>query len=92
MWVELWAGEPDESDGLAVTTDGDTLIQLATSIVADDLPLLVETRTACLRPPAPRKVHTCAGGGRVRGRVPGRPLRANHAASPGRAHARTLRP
>ena len=66
VWVELWAGEPDESDGLAVTTDGDTLIgvahiplcgcgdrgcgnvgiQVATTIVADDLPVLVETLRA----------------------------------------------
>jgi hypothetical protein len=29
VWVELWAGEPEESDGLAVTTDGDTLIGVA---------------------------------------------------------------
>ena len=85
VWVELWAGEPDESDGLAVTTDGDTLtgvahiplcgcgdrgcgnvgIQLATTIVADDLPLLVETLRATPDVSAvrriPRKVHTWRG-------------------------------
>jgi hypothetical protein len=66
VWVELWAGEPEESDGLAVTTDGDTLVgvariplcgcgerscgntglQLATTLAADDLPALVETLRA----------------------------------------------
>jgi hypothetical protein len=74
-----------ESDGLAVTTEGDTLIgvariplcgcgdrgcgnvgiQLATTLVADDLPVLVETLRATPDVPAiprsPRKVHTWRG-------------------------------
>ena len=30
VWVELWAGEPEESDGLAVTTADDALQGVAT--------------------------------------------------------------
>jgi hypothetical protein len=66
VWVELWAGEPEQSDGLAVTTEDDSLggvvriplcgcgdrgcgnagVQLATTLAADDVPVLVETLRA----------------------------------------------